>query len=134
MRSLRSTLIHEGITINAVAPAATITNLLPQHLADPIIAAGLPVSSAHFVGLALVYSATAKENRRVEAYGKDKDSEIEREGRWNGRIMLTLGDKYTELEEPVATLRERWFGEENTRFTRMQQAATDFRKTALNGK
>lgn len=133
MRSLRSTLIHEGITINAVAPAATITNLLPQHLADPIIAVGLPVSSAHFVGLALVYSATAKENRQVEAYGKDKDSEIDREGRWNGRIILTLGDKYTELEEPIATLRGRWFGEENTRFTRMQQAATDFRKRSVNG-
>ena len=126
-------MIHEGITINAVAPAATITSLLPQHLADPIIAAGLPVSSAHFVGLALVYSATAKENRQVEAYGKDKDSEVEREGRWNGRIILTLGDQYTEMEEPIATLRGRWFGEENMKFTRMQQAATDFRKTSLNG-
>ena len=39
-------------------------------------------------------------------------------------IMLTLGDKYTELEELVATLQGRWFGEENTK---MQQAATDFR-------
>ena len=108
-------------------------NLLSQHLADLIIAACLPVSSAHFVGLALAHSATAKENRRVEAYGKDKNFEMEREGRWNGRIMLTLGNKYTELEELVATLRARWFGEENTRFTRMQQAVIDFRKTSLNG-
>lgn len=127
VRSLRSTIIRDGITINAVAPAATITSLLPQHLADPILAAGLPVSSAHFVGLALVYSATAQETRQVEAYGKEKDSEMERQARWNGRIILTLGDSYTEIEGPVASLRERWFGEENTRLTRMQQAATDFR-------
>lgn len=128
VRSLRSTIIHEGISINAVAPAATITSLLPQHLADPIMAAGLPVSSAQFVGLALVYSATAQEIRQVEAYGKEKDSEMERKARWNGRVILTLGDRYTEIEGPVASLREQWFGEENTRLTRMQQAATDFRK------
>ena len=128
VRSLRSTIIHEDITINAVAPAATITSLLPQHLADPIIAAGLPVSSAHFVGLALVYSATAQETRQVEAYGRDKDSEMGRKARWNGRVILTLGDRYTEIEGPVASLRGQWFGEENTRMTRMQQAATDFRK------
>lgn len=127
MRSLRSTLIRDNITINAVAPAATITKLLPKDLAAPIISAGLPVSSAHFVGLALVYSATAKESRRVEAYGKDRDSETEREGRWNGRIILTLKDTYTELEEPIASLKEQWFGKENTKLTRMQQAATDFR-------
>jgi hypothetical protein len=34
---------------------------------------------------------------------------------------------YTELEEPVADLRPFWFGVENLHFTRLQQAATDFR-------
>ena len=102
VRSLRSLLICDGITINAVAPSATITKFLPEHLAKPIIAMGAPVSSAHTVALALVYSATAKEPRRVEAYGKDNDMENEKERRWNGRVILTLGDKYTELEEPYA--------------------------------
>ena len=120
-------MIHDGITINAVAPAATITKLLSEDFAAPIIAAGLPVSSAYFVGLALVYSATAKETRQVEAYGKDEDSEMQRDARWNGRVILTLGDHYTELEAPIASLREQWFGKDNTKFTRMQQAATDFR-------
>ena len=127
IRSLRSTIGKDGITINGVAPAATITNLLPKDLAAPIIAAGLPVSDAHFVGLALAYSATATESRRVQAYGKEMDGENEREARWNGRVILTLGDKYTELEESISDLRPWWFGKENLRLTRLQQAATDFR-------
>ena len=66
----------------------------------------------------------------MEAYGKDNDSQMERVGRWNGRIILTLGDRYTEIEETMADLRGQWFGEENTKLTRMQQAATDFRDMA----
>jgi hypothetical protein len=89
--------------------------------------AGLPISDAHFVGLALVYSATAIEKRRIEAYGKDKESENMKEGRWNGRVILTMGDRYTELEERISDLRESWLGKENLAFTRMQQASTDFR-------
>ncbi|RAL10869.1 uncharacterized protein BO97DRAFT_426113 [Aspergillus homomorphus CBS 101889] len=50
VRALRSTLPLDNITINAVAPATTITGLLPPHLAAPIIAAGLPTSSSEFVG------------------------------------------------------------------------------------
>ncbi|KAJ6134163.1 hypothetical protein N7523_000485 [Penicillium sp. IBT 18751x] len=127
IRALRSSLPKDDITINAVAPAATITNLLPLHLANPIIAAGLPVSSSDFVGLAVVYSAVASEPRKVEPYGKDSDDWVGTPGRWNGRVILTLGDRYTELEGPLAALREKWFGEENNRLTRQQQIATDFR-------
>ncbi len=119
-------MIGDDITINAVAPAATITKLLPQDLAAPIIAAGLPISSAHFVGLALAYSAVARQSRKVESYGKDEDA-LAQEGRWNGRVILTLGDTYTELEEGIADLRPRWFGEKNAELTRLQQVATDFR-------
>lgn len=89
------------------------------------MAAGLPVSTAHFVGLAVVYSAVAQQTHAVEPYGKDSDET--RAGRWNGRTILTLGDTYTELEEPIAKLRPVWFGEQNTILTRKQQAATDFR-------
>ena len=128
-------IIRDGITINGVAPAATITNLLPAHLAAPIMGQGLPVSDARFVGLALVYSAVAKEDRRVQAYGKDKDKGHETafgtgssDGhRWNGRVILTMGTTYTEIEEPTADLRPFWFGWDNARLTRRQQAATDFR-------
>lgn len=127
MRALRSSLRTEDITVNCVAPAATITSLLPGHLAAPIIDAGLPVSSAEFVGLAVVYSAVATQPRPVEAYGKDENKLTETLSRWNGRTILTLGEGYTELEGPLASLRPRWFGEHNTELTRLQQAATDFR-------
>ncbi|KAK1976434.1 short chain dehydrogenase reductase [Colletotrichum cereale] len=127
MRALRSSLRTEDITINSVAPAATITNLLPQHLAAPILAAGLPVSSADFVGLAVVYSAIATQSQTVELYGKDNLDLAKKPSRWNGRTILTLGDNYTELEGPIASLRIKWFGSQNTELTRFQQAATDFR-------
>ena len=82
------------------------------------------MSSADFVALAVVYSAVAKQDRQVEAYGKDKGVNVP--GRWNGRTILTLGDGYTELEEPIAFLRPQWFGQRNTQLTRAQQIATDF--------
>jgi hypothetical protein len=126
MRALRSTLPLDNITINAVAPAATITKLLPHNLAMPLMAAGLPVSSPDFVGLAVAYSATARQNRSVEPYGKDSNDDTP--GPWNGRAILTLGDTYTELEEPIARLRPQWFGQENTHLTKLQQTATDFRQ------
>ncbi|RYP61516.1 hypothetical protein DL770_009770 [Monosporascus sp. CRB-9-2] len=127
IRALRSVIIRDNITINGVAPAATVTRLLPVHLATPIVQQGLPVSDADFVGLALVYSATAQQDRMVEPYGKETEQGIWRSGRWNGRVILTLGKEYTEMEEPLADLRPFWFGRDNLRLTRQQQAATDFR-------
>ena len=85
VRALRSSIRRLDITINAVAPAATITALLPDHLAAPIIAAGLPVSTAEFVGRAVVYSAVARQDRLVESYGKDPDGQLA--SRWNGRTI-----------------------------------------------
>lgn len=89
------------------------------------------MSSAAFVGRALVYSAVATQTRRVQAYGRDLAADVgavrDPRERWNGRVILTLGDTYTELEEPTADLRPFWFGPENDRLTRLQQAATDFR-------
>jgi len=128
VRSLRSVMIHDNITINAVAPSATLTKFIPPHLVEPVKAIGAPVSSAHEAAVALVYSATAQQVRRVEAYGKDQDSEDEKAGRWNGRVILVLGDKYTEVEETYASLRSAWMGRENARMYRVQQAATDVRK------
>ena len=125
MRALRSTLPALGITINAVAPAATITKLLPQNLAAPLMAAGLPVSSPDMVARAVVFSAVGTQKRSVEAYGKDDG--VNFEGRWNGRTILTLGESYTEVEETIAELRPKWLGEGNATLTRKQQAATDFR-------
>ncbi|MCJ1258245.1 hypothetical protein MMC24_006076 [Lignoscripta atroalba] len=125
VRSLRPILTVDNITINAVAPAATITKLLPKDLARPIMDAGLPVSSAHHVGLAIVYSVVAEQAELVEPYGKDSD--VPTRGRWNGRTILTIGDSYTELEGPIAKLRPQWFGEKNTTLTRMQQKVTDIR-------
>ncbi|KAL9578499.1 MAG: hypothetical protein Q9203_007075 [Teloschistes exilis] len=127
VRALRPVFIQDNITINSVAPAATITKLLPKNLAAPIMAAGLPVSTSEHVGLAVAYSAVAIEERKVEPYGKDSDEIVMEKGRWNGRSILCLGDTYTEVEQPLADLRSQWFGEKNMQLTRLQQAATDFR-------
>ncbi|KAI9878963.1 MAG: hypothetical protein M1830_010017 [Pleopsidium flavum] len=128
VRALRSTITaSHGATINLVAPAATITRLLPADLAKPIVTAGAPVSSAMHVGLALAYSATANQAHQVETYGRDPAETVSAPGRWNGRTILTLGEKYTELEEPIASLRSNWFGEYNTEMTAFQQKLTDMR-------
>lgn len=93
----------------------------------PMLDLGVPISDPDVVGLALVYSATARQSRMVDLYGKDKQGDLWTEGRWHGRCILTLGDTYTEIEEPTADLKQFWFGRENLRITRKQQAATDFR-------
>lgn len=87
---------------------------------------GLPVSTAEFVGIALVHAATAYQARRVEVYGKQGEAEVWTEERWNGRVTVTLGESYAEVEEPLSDLKPYWFGRENLRLTRLQQAATDF--------
>lgn len=125
VRSLRSTLSRFDISINAVAPAATITKLLPMNIAGPLMDAGLPVSSAHMVGLAVAFSAVARQSRMVETYGKE--TELGLEGKWNGRTIVTLGEHYTELEEKLSDLRPVWFGWRNADLTKKQQATADFR-------
>lgn len=129
VRALRSTIPHShGATINAVAPAATISRLLPKDLAKPIMDAGAPVSSAHHAGLAIAYSATARQDRQVEGYGKDTDAMIGNGGPWNGRVILTLGDTYTEMEEAIASLRTEWMGRYPAEMTSFQQKLTDTRE------
>jgi len=98
-----------------------------MELAQPIIEAGLPVSSAHTVALALVYSATAMEDRRVEAYGLDLEENNEKSGRWNGRVILTTGDRFTEVEQRYSACKPEWLGTDNTESYHKQQAASDFR-------
>lgn len=120
VRSLRCSLPQDKITINAVAPSSTDTPLLQQNLKDALRRASLPISSAHSVSLALVYSAVAEESRRVEADRKDNDADNIRKARWNGRVILIIDDQYTELEEPIADPRATWFGQANMRLTRAQ--------------
>lgn len=128
VRSLRHTLVQDNITINAVVPAATETRLIALEFLVPIKQMGMPLSSARHVGAALVYSAVARETRRVDVYGKEPAENLNKEGRWNGRVILTLGNTYTELEEKLADLRPEWFGEENNRLTNRQQMITDHRQ------
>jgi len=127
VRALRPSIHLYGATINAVAPAATITKLLPANIAAPIISAGALVSTAHHVGLAVAYSAVASQTHQVEGWGRDTPEQIKAAGRWNGRVILTLGDKWTELEEPIADLKKFWFSVENERLTAFQQTLTDMR-------
>lgn len=128
VRSLRHNLYLDNITVNAVVPASTETRLIAPKFIEPIKQMGLPVSSARHVGAALVYSAVARETRKVEVYGKEPIENIKKEGRWNGRVILTLGETYTELEEKLADLRPQWFGEQNLMLQNKQQAVTDFRQ------
>ncbi|EXM16126.1 hypothetical protein FOTG_15514 [Fusarium oxysporum f. sp. vasinfectum 25433] len=60
---------------------------------------GLPASWAEFMGYALVYSATAKQNRRIEDYANSG------KGRWTIQAILTLSGRYIELEEQYAEIR-----------------------------
>ncbi|KAF9870659.1 hypothetical protein CkaCkLH20_11965 [Colletotrichum karsti] len=100
MRAMRSTLRDAGITINTVAPAATITKLLPADLAAPIMAAGLPVSSAHFVGLAIVHSATALEPKKVQNLLEDMS--LEEGSAYNERLIsLSKGKAEPDRAVPV---------------------------------
>ena len=77
------------------------------------------------MGRALVYSAVASQQERVDDYGKDVAGSGA--GKWNGRTILTLGEDYTDLEEGISKTKEQWFGVKNVDLTRMQQTATDFR-------
>ena len=121
------TLIQDNITINGVAPTCTLTPILPASVSDPVREAGLPLSAPETVGLALIYSATAQEIRPVEKYGKDQDIGSSYKGRWNGRVILTLGDQFLELEGPRTDFHATWLGAEASRLMKAQQAATDSR-------
>ncbi|KAI1176098.1 short chain dehydrogenase reductase [Nemania sp. FL0916] len=129
IRSLRPNLPYtHGATINGVAPAATITRLLPKNLAAPIMAAGSPVSTAEHVGLAVAFSAVGMEDKQVDRYGKDPAAVKEHwPGPWNGRVILTLGDTWTEIEGPLADKRPEWLGEYQYKSTFNQQRLTDMR-------
>ena len=135
VRTLRSSLPHShGASINAVAPAATMTGLLPPDLADAIIAGGAPVSTSEHVALAIIYSLTAQQDHQVEGYGRDSAATVNARGEWNGRVILTLGKMWTEVEEPIARLRNEWMGTYNADQTAFQQRLTDSRPHAASSK
>ena len=110
-----------------MAPSPTSTSILPETFRRRLEEAGIPVSSPEEVALAIVYSANAMAKRRVEPYGRDKDDDDAQQARWNGRVIFTLGNRFTELEEPYADQVSSWFGEENKSMTRQQQILIDKR-------
>jgi hypothetical protein len=101
--------------------------MLPHELEGPIQAASLPISTARHVGLALVYSAVARQSSRVENYAGESPLKNGKEEKWNGRVIVTLGDAWTEVEEQLVQLRPKWWGEKNENLTVSQQKITDFR-------
>ncbi|XXH02095.1 hypothetical protein Hte_008461 [Hypoxylon texense] len=130
VRTLRTTLPRHNIAISGVAPSATKSASVPPDMLAPIIAAQLPVSTGKHVGLAIAYSATARQSRRVEDYGKDGTA-ADVAGRWNGRVIHTLGDTFTEVEEALVQTRPQWWGQRNTELALAQQRVTDIRDTLL---
>ncbi|KAI9651900.1 MAG: hypothetical protein M1831_007522, partial [Alyxoria varia] len=140
IRSLRNTLIKSNITINGIAPALTETNMPPADYIALMRSKDMPVSPAHCVALAALFSATATESRRVELYGAeaveafDKGPEaLLRTGRWNGRVLFTMGDTYTEVEEDLTDMRVEWFGRTNLLEQRRQQELTEFLQKGIQG-
>lgn len=125
VRVLRPIMEKDDITINAVTPGATVTRMVPIR---PVIAwmkHDLPLSRAEDVALALVYSAIARQPRRVETYGDEPESALTVEGRWNGRVIQVLGEQFREIEQPLVDSRSMWLGEEFTQLIKAQQSATD---------
>ncbi|KAG0634623.1 hypothetical protein HOY80DRAFT_866101, partial [Tuber brumale] len=110
LRGLRQSLINEDITINAVAPGVTSTQLVSSF--KPAFAAkNEPMSTPHEVGLAIVYSAVAREQSRIPIPGTSpKDAVNRQSGRWNGRMIHTLNGTFTETEEPFLALKNMWVG------------------------
>lgn len=104
--------------------------MLPWVYAVPMLQAGVVVSTADDVAKALLFSATAQETRRVEVYGKEAQSELNQPGRWNGRVILQLGDKYLELEERLSDWRDAGSltGQEHIKSIKKSQALTDWRE------
>ncbi|KAF2790404.1 NAD(P)-binding protein [Melanomma pulvis-pyrius CBS 109.77] len=127
VRALRPTFPLHNISISGVAPSATLSAMVPQEITSALSSSGLPVSTGRHVGLALVYSATAMQRQRVENYGKDEPVTEQYEGRWNGRIIHTIGDTFWEVEEKLAETKGQWWGEANLAFAKKQQIVTDAR-------
>ncbi|KAK7730364.1 hypothetical protein SLS53_009064 [Cytospora paraplurivora] len=125
--NIRGVFNTNNITINGVAAGATVSKMLPYEFAVPLIKGGIGINTAESTGLALVYSAVASQKRRVEVHGRESVEKLKVPGRWNGRIILALGDRYREIEEVLADTREIWFGKQFCKWTIMQQVATDFR-------
>lgn len=130
MRALRNNLKRDNITINAVAPGAVVTGMLPWNYAVPMLKAGVPVGKPDDTAKALVYSAVAQESRRVEVYGKEPQEEINKPGRWNGRVIIQLGDKFVEVEEHLADYRDSGtlFDKDTLDSIKRSQALTDWRE------
>ena len=124
LRSYRHSWIREGISLNAVAPCPTLTNALPLDFISAFEGTEVPVSDPHDIGLALVYSATATEERPVEQAMEGETLHVTSNGKWNGRMIWVCGKKYTEVEETFAQARPKWLGEENDGVLRKQQQLT----------
>ena len=152
VRTMRHVLPRDNVTINAVAPSLTLTPFVPPGFGRAVVDAGLPSSSAHQVGLALVWSAVGTESGSGPSsvvdmdaasgpskvlpipaiYGREGSTGVASMGgltgsRWNGRVILVNGDTYTEVEGGYAKAKATWLGEENERLLREAQVVTDFR-------
>lgn len=102
--------------------------MLPAEVTETLESLGLPISTSRHVGLALVYSATAMQTRRVEDYGKDQPTADSYKAKWNGRVIHTIGSNYYEVEEKLAEMKPLWWGEDNIVFSKKQQLITDTRE------
>jgi hypothetical protein len=124
IRALQHVLPRDGITINGVAVFVAVCRLVPLEVGLTFMENGIPFSEAKDVALALAYSATARQSRGVEVEGNAPRESLQKEGRWNGRVIQVMGDKYREVEESLMDLRDNWFGEQFAEWLRRQREIT----------
>jgi len=110
MRAVRHIAPARGITVGAIAPGGTETSMFPAAAASAFRARGIPVNAASTVARGAVFLSTTPA--------------------WNGKALTIIGDKYTEVEGPLAALQPQWYGEWNTD---MAVRATTVRLDQLSG-
>ncbi|KAF5606481.1 uncharacterized protein FSUBG_6090 [Fusarium subglutinans] len=88
----------DNFTINVVVAADPLTKFLSHALARSLLATGLRAISAELLDNALVYSATAEQNRCVEDYDGDNLAASSK-SRWTVWLIVILNGRYNELKE-----------------------------------
>lgn len=126
MRTLRNVLPAYDIGISCIAPGATQTGMLDSLWYTSFAKQNISLQPNDPCGLAIAYSATAKQEKRSTEYGLDS-AEKPGAGRWNGRTIFVQDGKFTEIEEAISRLRPQWMGEGNEEYTLKMQLSLDDR-------
>lgn len=125
IRTVHPVTARNHITLNGVAVFTAVSEACPLDIGIALADKGVPVSDPIVVARALIHSAVARQPRRVSTLaGEDKDA-LMTESRWNGRVIMVMGDKYRELEQLLADARHVWFGKKFSSWLMSQRQMTE---------